>query len=134
MKVVAKKAQGSRKIIAPRPAAAMTAQAFASAFDARPLGSLGADSNPFTLLQLRGEIEKRLRSTGGRPSLGDAQEKWRVGVLQDDVPKIRLLSRKSEVGQYKPSEAQVATVLIHMAISRFSPEEISDAVKRSTGR
>jgi hypothetical protein len=131
MRIVAKKAQGSRKIVAPRPVAAMTSKAFAETFGARPIGTLGDDSNPFTLDQLRSEIAKRLRSTGGRPGLADAEEKWRVGVLRDDVPKIRLISSNTEVDSYKPSAAQVATVLIHMAITRFSTEEIKQTVKRS---
>lgn len=133
MRVVAKKAQGSRKIVAPRPAAAMTAEAFAEAFGARAVGNLGDDSNPFTLDQLRSEVGKRLRSTGGRPALADAEEKWRVGVLREDAPKIRLISSKTEIDHYKPSAAQIATVLIHMAITRFSTEEIKETVKRSIG-
>lgn len=110
----------------------MTAAAFAAAFDAHAIARLQEDSNPFTLLQVRDELEKRLHSTGGRPSFGDAQEKWRVNILQDDVRKIRLISSKADSHQYKPSASQLATILIHMAISRFSPEEISDAVKHST--
>jgi hypothetical protein len=131
MRVIAKKAHGSRKIVAPRPQPAMTVEGFAEAFGARSIGTLGDDSSPFTLDQLRGEIAKRLRSTGGRPALADAQEKWRVGVLQDDAPKIRLISGATEIDHYKPSAAQVATVLIHMAITRFSAEEISEMVKRA---
>ena len=111
----------------------MSAEGFAAAFGARPVATAGDDTNPFTLDQLRGEIAKRLRSTGGRPALADAEEKWRVGVLRGDAPKIRLISSAAEIDHYKPSAAQVATVLIHMAITRFSAEEIRETVKRTIG-
>jgi hypothetical protein len=40
MGIIAKKAQGSRKIVAPRPPAAMTAEAFAEAFGGCTTGAL----------------------------------------------------------------------------------------------
>ena len=109
----------------------MTAEAFAEAFGARPLGTRGDDTNPFSLLQLRQELEQRLRSTGGRPALAEAPEKWRVGVLREDAPMIRALSSKTEIDHYKPSPAQIATVLIHMALARFSADEISETVRHT---
>jgi hypothetical protein len=129
MRVVAKKAQGARKIVARRPAAGMTAEAFAKAFGARAIGSLGDDSNPFSLSQLRAELERRLRSTGGRPALVEANEKWKVAVLAEDAPRLKWLADHAEFDRYKASPAQIATVLVHMALDRFSPEEIDAAVR-----
>ncbi len=134
MRVVAKKAPGARKIVARRPAPSMTADQFAQAFGARRIGALGDDTNPLTLLQLREELEKRLRSTGGRPALVEAAEKWRIGILQEDVPLIRALSSKAKIDHYKPSPAQIAAILVHMALKRFSAEEIDATIKKTVTR
>ena len=52
MKIVARKSAGSRKIIAPRPKAAITPDAFAEVFGAKKLGEIGGDTNPFSLLHI----------------------------------------------------------------------------------
>ena len=127
MKIVARKSAGSRKIIAPRPKSAITPDAFAEAFGAKTLGEIGEDTNPFSLLHLRDELSKRLRSTGGRPALENAADKWKISVLEEDVEAIKRLSDMAELEQYKPSPAQIATMLIHMALGRFSSGEIANA-------
>ncbi len=103
MKIVARKSASSRKIIAPRAQAAITRDAFAEAFGAKTLGEIGDDTNPFSLLQLPDQLSKRLRSTGGRPSLENAPDKWKIAVLEEDVEAIKRLTNMAELKEYKPS-------------------------------
>lgn len=64
----------------------------AQAFGAHPTDiGTGRDTNPFSLWQLRGELERLLQSTGGR------------SALPTELP-------------LHPSPAQVAAVMLHMAV------------------
>ena len=71
MRVVAKKGQGLRKIVAPHPAPAMSVDAFAVAFGARVVGTVGGDTSPFSLLQILAQtaggrkVDSHCRKTNG---------------------------------------------------------------------
>lgn len=132
MRVVAKKAQGSKRIVAPRPPMAMTPEAFANAFGATPVGTVGDDYNPFSLLQLREELERRLRSTGGRPALADVAESWKVGVFEEDAPAFRELAAMVSTERYKASPAQIVCMMAHMALRHFSLDEIRTNFRESS--
>jgi hypothetical protein len=123
MKLAARKAQGSRKIVARRAEPTISAGDFARAFDALPVGSIGDDTNPLSLVQLRGELERRLRSSGGRPSLVASEDKWKVGILQEDAPRIKELADIIGTDRYRPSPAQIASLLIHIALDNLNTIE-----------
>jgi hypothetical protein len=123
MKLVARKAQGSRRIVAKQKPSTVSASEFARAFDATPIGTIGDDTNPLSLMQIRSELEKRLRSSGGRPSLATSEDKWKVGILEEDVPVIKELTEVVGTERYRPSPAQIASLLIHIALESLKTRE-----------
>jgi hypothetical protein len=60
VKLVACKAQGSRRIVARRKAPTVPVAEFTRAFGAVPVGIIRDDANPLSLLQFRSQLEKRL--------------------------------------------------------------------------
>ena len=134
MKFVARKAQGSRRIVAKRKPSTVSATDFAQAFDATPIGTIGDDTNPLSLMQIRSELEKRLRSSGGRPSLATSEDKWKVGILDEDVPLIKKLTEAVGNERYRPSPAQIASLLIHIGLDSLKSQEGMQRFRESTRR
>lgn len=107
------------------------ASAVAQAFGARPTGvGTGRDTNPFSLWQLRGELERLLQSTGGRPALPTEGERVKIPKISSDWTFIEAVAASATELQLRPSPAQVAAVMLHMAVSRFSTDEITSALQR----
>ena len=110
---------------------AISTEEVADAFGARPIGiSLGRDASPLTLFQVRDYVMARLRSTGGRPALSDAAKKIKVPLTDGDLEIVETIARKLASDQMKPSPAQVAGVILHMALRRFPEWQIRRAVGR----
>ncbi|MDP1611291.1 MAG: hypothetical protein Q8M11_09545 [Sulfuritalea sp.] len=107
------------------------ARTVAQAFGARPAGiGTGGDSNPFSLWQLRGELERLLQSTGGRPALPTEGERVKIPKIPSDWTFIEAVAANTANLPLRPSPAQVAAVMLHMAVSRFSADEIANALQR----
>ena len=104
----------------------------AKALGAQATGySLGSDNNPITLYQMRGELARLLTSAGGRPSLAGAQDKVKIPRFSQDWAKIEALADTAAVGMtFRPSPAQVAAVLLHEALERFSEEDMCRVVSQ----
>lgn len=96
-----------------------------AAFDGRPLSmAVGNTQAPDTLLAVRDILMDRLRSTGGRPGLAGEGSRQRVQVSAQDWQRIADIADHVEVGRHKPSPAQVASVLIHLALERIPAKEV----------
>lgn len=109
------------------------ARAVAQAFGARPAGigtGTGGDTHPLSLWQLRGEIERLLQSTGGRPALPTEGERVKIPKIPSDWTFIEAVAANTANLPLRPSPAQVAAVMLHMAVSRFSADEITTALQR----
>ena len=107
------------------------ARTVAQAFGARPMGvGTGRDTNPFSLWQLRGELERLLQSTGGRPALPTEGERVKIPKIPSDWTFIEAVAASATELPLRPSPAQVAAVMLHMAVSRFSTDEITNALQR----
>lgn len=107
------------------------ARAVAQAFGAHPTGvGTGRDTNPFSLWQLRGELERLLQSTGGRPALPTEGERVKIPKIPSDWTFIEAVAANATDLPLRPSPAQVAAVMLHMAVSRFSTDEITSALQR----
>ena len=104
----------------------------------RPTGyKLDKDTSPITLFQIREELNRLLISAGGRPSLAGAQDKVKVPRFADDWAKIEELTKSLadtavQGMSFRPSPAQVAAVLLHEALERFSDEEVRRVVRQRT--
>jgi hypothetical protein len=107
------------------------ARAVAQAFGARQTGiGTGRDTNPFSLWQLRSELERLLQSTGGRPALPTEGERVKIPKIPSDWTFIEAVAANATELPLRPSPAQVAAVMLHMAVSRFSNDEITNALQR----
>ncbi|MDP2823848.1 MAG: hypothetical protein Q8O52_14375 [Sulfuritalea sp.] len=103
----------------------------AQAFGARPAGiGTDRDTHPFSLWQLRGELERLLQSTGGRPALPTEGERVKIPKIPSDWTFIEAVAANATDLPLHPSPAQVAAVMLHMAVSRFSADEIASALQR----
>lgn len=66
MKLVAPKALGTEKLVAPKAGSSMSKEAFAEAFGAVAVHEIGEDTNPFSLAQLARDLQARLASNSAR--------------------------------------------------------------------
>jgi len=100
-----------------------------TALGGRPLGrNTGDDKAPVALLTIRDALMQRLRTTGGRPALSGDGPRQRVQVSAEDWQAITDIASHVVVGRHKASPAQVASVLIHLALERIPQREISELV------
>ena len=77
------------------------------------------------------ELSRMLTSTGGRPSLAGMQDKVKIPRFAEDWVRIEALAETVAEGmQFRPTAAQVATVLLHEALERFSDEEARSVVRK----
>lgn len=102
------------------------------AFGGQRLGPVfGNVEDPGMLLAVRDELMRRLRSTGGRPGLSGTLPQ-RVQVSAVDWQKIVAIADHIEVGRHKPSPAQVASILVHLALERVTAAEIDDCMRAAS--
>jgi hypothetical protein len=100
-----------------------------TALGGRPLGiKQGDDKAPVALLTIRDALMQRLRTTGGRPALSGDGSRQRVQASAEDWKTIVDIASHVAVGRHKASPAQVASVLIHLALERIPQGEIGDMV------
>lgn len=117
------------KATATRPPNRIDGRTVAQAFRARPAGiGTGGDTNPFSLWQLRSELERLLQSTGGRPALPTEGERVKIPKIPSDWTFIEAVAANTANLPLRPSPAQIAAVMLHMAVSRFSTDEITNAL------
>lgn len=119
------------KAISAQAAKRIDAATVVEAFGARAAG-IGAagDGSPFSLWQLRGELERLLQSTGGRPALPTEGERVKIPKIPSDWTFIETVAANAADLPLRPSPAQIAAVMLHMAVSRFSADEITRALQR----
>jgi hypothetical protein len=100
-----------------------------TALGGRSLGiNAGDDKAPVALLTIRDALMRRLRTTGGRPALSGDGPRQRVQVSAEDWQIITDIASRVPVGRHKASPAQVASVLIHLALERIPQGEIRELV------
>lgn len=98
-----------------------------------PLGTQsGDDKAPVALLTIRDALMQRLRTTGDRPALSGDGARQRVQVSAEDWQTIVDIASHVAVGRHKASPAQVASVLIHLALERIPQGEIMELVGTAT--
>jgi hypothetical protein len=129
MAVVAPKALGNRRTVAPKAAAKVTKERFAEIFDATPVLTAVDAQGPLSMWALSKELKSRLSSRGGRPSLDSAETKMKVSILDEDFPALKQISESLKVDRYSASPAQVATILLHMALSAFTAEDVKKVAR-----
>lgn len=98
--------------------------------------ALGAEliysvSKPIDLLEIKDTLQALLQSTGGRPGIKSAPKRIKIPKIGADWFQLKIigvaLSNMKDV-PYVPSLAQLATIILHLGLSRISKEEILDAI------
>jgi hypothetical protein len=86
----------------------------AAALGAEPCGEhIGANLDPISLAELGTELQRRLRSSGGRPALADATEFCRVPLSAEDLKALEKITAEIEERTgAKPSVGQVVSVIV----------------------
>ena len=75
----------------------------------------GAGGSPVSWFAVRDEVAKRLRSTGGRPRLPDAEPR-KVTLTDEEWDMVKQLTDAMADSGFRPSAGQVAGVLLGQAI------------------
>ncbi len=88
----------------------------------------GDTTNPVTLMLVRDALMDRLSSTGGRPGLSGDGGRQRVQVSATDWRTITDIASHVDTGRYRPSPAQVASALIHIALQGFNRQDIVNSL------
>jgi hypothetical protein len=107
---------------------------FAAALGAEPCGEAHSEHlDPISLLALGNELLKRLRSTGGRPSLEGATEQCKVPLRPEDIAALEQMQKaiEKETGT-RPSIGQLASVILrrHLdAIKNASVDSGDDPIQ-----
>lgn len=95
---------------------------FAAALGAEPCGErLSGDVGLISLAQVGHELMKRLRSTGGRPSLANATEVCKVPLTPDDMAALeKIISAIERATGTRPSLGQLASVILTMHLKAIA--------------
>lgn len=126
-KLVVKPGEKSRIKALPKQAPSLSHTEIASKFGAVFVGETKDKHNAiWTLAFIGKQLADRLRSTGGRPSLAGAGPKRKIPVDDDDWRRIQEIS-----GVFKKvAPSQVASIILHSALEKFSEDELEKAVER----
>jgi hypothetical protein len=92
------------------------ASELAAGLGAEPCGErLSGELDPISLAELGNELIKRLRSTGGRPSLTDATERCKVPLSPEDFAALeQIINAIEQQTGTKPSLGQIASVILRV--------------------
>jgi hypothetical protein len=124
-KVKAKSAKGRLKSSSrSRVATSIPPELVVKAFGGTPIGVMSGTA-PEALLQVRGQLAKRLRSSGGRPSLEGAEKRTKVPLSDQQIQAIEgIASALSQEDGPHPSFGQVASVLIDLALAQLGRADV----------
>lgn len=111
-----------------RPAQ-LSAHSVALAMGAQATGaSMGPDTGPMALYQVRQAVQGMLASSGGRPALAGADDRVKIPRIEADWQQIeRITAAVAEGATMRPSTGQMAAVLLHMAVQQFSAQQVRAA-------
>jgi hypothetical protein len=107
-----------------RPLPRIEPAEFAAALGAEPCPDPVADNaDLISLAALGNDLIKRLRSTGGRPSLTDASERCKVPLSPEDIAALGQIIEEIEKNTgTRPSLGQIASVIVrtHLELLKTS--------------
>ena len=116
----------SRILDTSRKRAKLDAGVIEKSFNARRAGS----SAGLDLFALREAMGKMLQSTGGRPALTGAQAHVKIPKIAADWALLEKLADSSNDLKHKPSPAQVAALVLHLALGKIPPKDLEAATRR----
>jgi hypothetical protein len=107
--------QPKRVRVVDKPPRRIEPAQLAEALGAEPGGEhIGANQDLISLAELGTELQRRLRSSGGRPGLDGATEFCRVPLSIADVKTLEKITAHIEKSSgLKPSLGQVVSIIVH---------------------
>jgi hypothetical protein len=76
---------------------------------------------PVTLLAVRQELVKRLRSSGGRPGLAGTSRRAKIPLGDDDWSELEAVAAAIAEPGFAPSAGQVASALLKLSVRSVAP-------------
>ena len=73
---------------------------------------------------------KMLQSTGGRPALLGAESHVKIPKITSDWALLEKLANRSNDLRLKPSPAQIAAMILHLALDRIPEKDLEVATRR----
>jgi len=86
-------------------------------------------ASPPTLFAIRQELARRLVSTGGRRALQGTTRRQKIPMRDDDWDRLEQLSELISDDDLKPTAGQVASIIIHQALKKYTPKQIRGVLK-----
>lgn len=106
-------------IAEPRTRRRITPEEIEKGLGAERAGTAPAGGSPISAHAVRRELFRRLRSTGGRPALAEADIKPKIPMRQSQWEKLEDLARRVESDSFRPTPAQLASVILDAGIDQF---------------
>lgn len=105
----------------------------AATLNAEIVGPTSATTSPVTFHAVREEIFRRLRSSGGRPSLAGAERRPKIPMSDGQWSEIEALAKRMEHVDFHPTPGQVASALLSVSLRHLDGETVAE-VERETRR
>ena len=118
------------KVIGPRGKRVSPDQV-AQALGAEKVPGVVVAQSPDTLAAVRQELLRRLSSSGGRPSLEGTSRRPKIPLDDEDWKRLRQIAEALRDDEVRPTAGQVASVLLHRALSTLAPELVAEAIRDS---
>jgi hypothetical protein len=106
-------------VVEPRTRRRITPKEIEKGLGAERVASVPSGGSPLSAYALRQELFRRLRSTGGRPGLDGADLKPKVPMRRSRWKKLQELAKQVASGTFRPSPAQLASVILDAGIDQF---------------
>ncbi len=90
-------------------------------------------SSGLDLFSVREAMSQLLSSSGGRPGIEGATAQAKIPRIEKDWVKLEKLTRASANLPHRPSITQTAAMVLHVALSRLSDEEIEAELRKAFG-
>jgi hypothetical protein len=97
----------------------ITPEEIESGLGAKRVAVIPTSGSPMSTYALRQELFRRLRSTGGRPGLDGVDMKAKVPMQRSRWKKLERLAKQVETDTFRPSPAQLASVILDRGIDQF---------------
>src|SRR5580700_11117617 len=109
--VVSDRPKPRLEISEPRTRRRITPAEIEKGLGAERAGAVPSGGSPISAYAVRQQLFRRLRSTGGRPALADADVKPKIPMRQSQWKKLAELARRVESDGFHPTPAQLASVI-----------------------
>jgi hypothetical protein len=111
----------------------LSPELLATSLGAEPAGTVAKGGNPFAAYLLREELFRRLRSSGGRPGLDGAEIRPKVPMRREQWRILGGIAKSVETETFHPTPTQVASILLDVAIERFTQDTFDLAAHQEGG-